>query len=212
MKRKHLYIITLLVLAMVALYVIAKPGAGANLNELRNGDIIFQTSQSRQSKAIQVATNSRYSHCGIVYIQDGKHYVFEAVQPVKTTPLEQWIARGESRHFVVKRLKNADEILDEQTLQKMKSAGNAFNGKDYDLYFNWSDDRIYCSELIWKIYKRATGIELGQLQTLRSFDLSNKLVKQKLTERYGNNIPLDEAVVSPAAIFDSEHLITILEN
>jgi len=32
-----------------------------------NGDIIFQTSRSSQSKAIQLATNSKYSHMGIIY-------------------------------------------------------------------------------------------------------------------------------------------------
>ena len=33
---------------------------------LQNGDIIFQSSQSDQSIAIQLATHSKYSHMGIV--------------------------------------------------------------------------------------------------------------------------------------------------
>ena len=37
------------------------------------------------------------------------------------------------------------------------------------------------------------------------------VVKAKLIERYGNSIPLDEPVVSPAGIFDSPALITVLE-
>jgi hypothetical protein len=37
-----------------------------NQMQFRNGDIIFHTSTSDQSKAIQLATNSRYSHCGII--------------------------------------------------------------------------------------------------------------------------------------------------
>lgn len=36
-------------------------------NEIQNGDIIFQTSTSGQSKAIQIATGSKYSHMGIIY-------------------------------------------------------------------------------------------------------------------------------------------------
>lgn len=35
-------------------------------NTLKDGDIIFQTSLSGQSKAIQAATGSPYSHCGII--------------------------------------------------------------------------------------------------------------------------------------------------
>ncbi|MEZ4892959.1 MAG: YiiX/YebB-like N1pC/P60 family cysteine hydrolase [Saprospiraceae bacterium] len=61
---------------------------------------------------------SKYSHCGIVYRESGKFYVFEAVQPVKTTPLGEWIARGENGHYVVKRLKNADQILTPESTQK----------------------------------------------------------------------------------------------
>ena len=49
---------------------------------LKDGDIIFQTSLSNQSKAIQLATNSKYSHCGIIYKSGNDFYVFEAIQPV----------------------------------------------------------------------------------------------------------------------------------
>src|SRR5690606_18770234 len=101
--------------------------------EIKNGDLIFQTSLSGQSKAIQLATNSKYSHCGIIYSDNGHFYVFEAVQPVKTTPLDKWIARGENGHYVVKRLKDADQFLTTETLQKMKQEGERFIGKNYDL-------------------------------------------------------------------------------
>jgi len=181
----------------------------AENDEIKNGDLIFQTSLSGQSKAIQLATNSKYSHCGIVYSDNGQFFVFEAIQPVKTTPLDKWIARGKDGHYVIKRLKNASQVLTAKTLQKMKQEGNKFNGKNYDLTFEWSDENIYCSELIWKIYQRATGIEIGKLQKLSEFDLSNEAVKQKMKERYGDKIPTDEIVISPAAIFDSELLTTV---
>lgn len=184
----------------------------ADNDKIKNGDLIFQTSLSGQSKAIQLATGSKYSHCGIIYIENGQYFVFEAVQPVKTTPLDKWIAHGEDGHYVIKRLKNADKVLTSETLEKMKVEGERFLGKNYDLTFEWSDDKIYCSELIWKIYKRAAGIEIGKLEKLRDFDLSNEIVKQKLIERYGDNIPQDEIVISPVAIFDSEFLIMIKEN
>ncbi len=91
----------------------------------------------------------------------------------------------------------------------MKREGEKFRGKSYDLFFEWSDDKIYCSELIWKIYKRAANIEIGKLQKLGDFDLSDKQVKQKMQERYGNNFPENEIVISPVAIFDSKLLETI---
>lgn len=178
-------------------------------NAFRNGDIIFQTSTSGQSKAIQLATNSEYSHMGIIYIKDGQPVVYEAIQSVKLTPLNQWIERGKKNHYVVKRLKKASDILTEEKLEQMKVIGQKFSGKPYDLYFEWTDERIYCSELVWKIYKEALGIEIGALQLLSDFDLSNKAVKQKLAERYGNQIPMNEKVISPAAMFNSDLLETI---
>lgn len=184
----------------------------SSVDNIQDGDIIFQTSLSGQSKAIQLATKSSYSHCGIIFKNGGKFYVYEAVQPVKYTPIEKWIARGEKGHFVIKRLKNANVILTENAIQKMKQIGEKFIGKDYDLTFDWTDDKIYCSELIWKIYQRATGVEIGKLEKLKDFDFSSLVVKAKLKERYGNKLPLDETVISPKAIFDSELLTTIQSN
>ena len=184
----------------------------AENDEIKNGDLIFQTSLSGQSKAIQLATKSKYSHCGLIYKDGNEYFVFEAVQPVKKTSLDKWIARGQDGKFVIKRLKNANEVLTPTALAKMKQVGEQFSGKNYDLTFEWSDDKIYCSELIWKVYQRATGIEVGKLQKLSDFDLSNESVKKKMQERYGDKIPMNEIVISPAAIFDSELLVTVKSN
>ena len=179
---------------------------------IQNGDIIFQTSKSSQSKAIQIATNSKYSHMGLIYEIKGKYFVYEAIQPVRLTPLNKWINRGENKHYIVKRLKNSTEILTQSTLAKMKQVGEKFKGKNYDLFFEWSDSKIYCSELVWKIYKEGANIEIGKLQKLSDFDLSKNIVKQKMKERYGDEIPLNEKVISPAEMFNSDKLITIPQN
>lgn len=103
--------------------------------ELRSGDIIFQSSMSGQSKAVQLATRSKYSHCGIVYVVKDSTFVIEAVQPVTCTPLAEWIARGDDNHYVVKRLKAADTLLTPDVLARMKEIGEGFMGKHYDLTF-----------------------------------------------------------------------------
>ncbi len=177
--------------------------------EPRDGDIVFQTSRSAQSLAIQLATKSPYSHMGIVYVRDGKRFVFEAVQPVELTPLDDWIERGEGRHVVVKRLRDADARLTVDALRKMRAVGEQLAGRDYDPYFEWSDERVYCSELVWKVFERGAGIELGELQTIADFDLSNPAVQAKVRERYGDHVPLDEVVISPAAIFAAPDLETV---
>lgn len=184
----------------------------AQLSEsLKNGDIIFQSSQSRQCEAVKLATHSEYSHVGILFEEDGKWMVYEAVQPVKKTPLAEWIARGENGHYVLKRLKN-DTPLVPLTVEKMLNVAREDLGKDYDIYFNWSDDEIYCSELVWKIYDEGAGIRLGELRQLKDFDLSSPQVKTIMSERYGTDIPYEESVIAPSDLFDCEQLMLVKSN
>ncbi|WP_424244126.1 YycO [Elusimicrobium posterum] len=181
-------------------------------NIVREGDIIFHTSLSSQSRAIQLATNSPYSHCGIIYKINGQWYVYEAVQPVKLTPLKEWVNRGKDGKYSVKRLKEADSILTTATLGKMQEEGKKFNAKNYDLLFAWSDDKIYCSELVWKIYKKGAGIEIGRLEQFKDFDLSSKEVQDIVQKRYGSKMPLNETVITPVSIFNSDKLLTVTTN
>ena len=91
----------------------------------------------------------------------------------------------------------------------MRESARTYQGKPYDLYFEWSNARIYCSELVWKMYRDALGIDVGKLQKLREFDLTDPAVKAKMRERYGASVPLDERVISPAAMFESRVLETL---
>jgi len=181
-------------------------------NKIHDGDLIFQTSESSQCEAVRIATNSKFSHCGLIYNVNGNWFVYEAVQPVKLTRLEEWIKHGKGHKYVIKRLKNADAVLTPATLQKMKDYSQGFMGKEYDAYFDWSDTRIYCSELIWKIYKNGAGIELSKLKQLKDFNLTDPRVEKIVKERYGNNIPLEEKVLAPVDLVNSDLLKTIIDN
>jgi hypothetical protein len=113
---------------------------------------------------------------------------------------------------VIKRLKKVDRVLTDSIIVKMKHIGELFYGKDYDTTFEWSDDKVYCSELVWKIYQRGAGIEIGEIQRLRDFDTTSHIVKQILKKRYGNNPPWEEKVISPVAIYNSTLLKFIQSN
>ncbi len=184
----------------------------ASAQPLRDGDIIFQSSSSSQSRAVELATRSPYSHMGMVFLLHGRAYVYEAAERVKFTPLDQWIARGVHGKYVVMRLRDADRLLTPRVQQRLLAVARQYEGRPYDLYFEWSDRRIYCSELVWKVYRRTLGESLGQPQRLREFDLSHPLVRHKMRERYGNRVPLDEVVISPAAVYASPLLIKIAEH
>jgi Permuted papain-like amidase enzyme, YaeF/YiiX, C92 family len=197
-------------LQVVVLALLVLSACGNSLAaRLRDGDIIFQTSRSPQSLAIQYATHSRYSHMGIIFFRDGRPYVYEAIETVRYTPYKKWVAQGEDGHFVVKRLRNAGRILTPDAVAKLRRVAETFEGKPYDLTFEWSDARMYCSELVWKIYYRALGLRVGRLQKLGDFDLSNPVVKAKLKERFGETIPLKETVISPGEMFSYDGLTLV---
>ena len=149
---------------------------------------------------------------GIIFKHNDIFLVLEAVQPVQFTKLEDWLKRGRRRHFVVKRLENADDVINQEVVRNMNLVGEEMVGKDYDKYFEWTDERIYCSELVWKIYKETLDIDIGPLKKMKDFDLSDEKVKKIMKKRYGDEIPLEETVVSPGDIFESDKLITVIED
>ena len=46
------------------------------------------------------------------------------------------------------RLADVNAVLTGEALQRIRDIGQDFLGKHYDPYFEWSDERVYCSELM----------------------------------------------------------------
>lgn len=143
---------------------------------------------------------------GMIVNKNNQIWVLEAIQPVKYTPLKQWINRGVKNQYVLKRYQKS---LTENQKRKLVAEAEKYLGKPYDIYFEWSNDAIYCSEIVWKAYDKALGIQLAALQNLKQFDLSDPQVKALMKQRYGNRIPLHETVIAPHAIYQSKHLIKV---
>lgn len=138
----------------------------------------------------------------MIYLMKGEPMVFEAVQPVQLIELEEFTNRGDG-HFVVARLKGADTVLTESIIDLMHAQIEKHLGKSYDIHFDWSDEKMYCSELVSKVYKETTGFEVGELRPLKDYDLSHPIVKETMEARYGKNIPLEEPMISPGALYES---------
>ena len=183
--------------------IVSISSCGQELVVPQDGDIVFHESASRQSPVIKLAQHSRWTHCGIVFHMGDKAYVYEAVEPVKYTPLEKWIARGKNGEYCVKRVKSP---LPADTIKKMKAVGAKYKGKHYDTLFQWSDNRLYCSELVWKIYSQGADIELCTPQQFSDFPISAPAVKKLIKERYGNKFDPTEQIVSPGALYKSKLL------
>ena len=174
----------------------------------KDGDIIFQSSPSRQSAAIEEATNSTFSHCGIIFYENGTAYVYEAVQPVGKRRLDDWIESGINGAFQVKRLIDTSRLT-EKSIQAMKAYTILQFGKNYDGKFAWSDKEMYCSELVYKCYKNALQLELAKPKTLREFNIDGPIVRKIMKERYGDQIPYDEPMISPEQLSNSSLLRSV---
>lgn len=178
---------------------------------LRDGDILFQDFPSSQNEAIKIATQSEYSHCGVVFFEGDRPMVWEAVQPVTITPLDEWIGRSADSHYVAMRLTEREEVLTVGAIEAMKNYGRSMMGRDYDMLFDWSDEQFYCSELVWKIFAEGASIELCQPRQMSEYALDNPIVRMKLQERYGDKVPFDQNVVAPSDIYNSSLLEVVYE-
>ena len=182
----------------------------SNSTELQFGDVVFQSSTSGQSLAIQLATDSKYSHVGMVIgHQNGDWQILEAVQPVRMTALNTWRKGGDTKEIAVKRVHGADSLITEEVKDKMIRLGTSWLGKNYDIFFDWSDKEMYCSELVWKLYDEVLDIELGELRPLKDFNLNHPEVKRIMKQRYGDDIPWESMMISPGDMFDSEKFETV---
>ena len=179
-----------------------------NDTNFKNGDIIFHTSKSSQSKMIQDVTKSKYSHVGIIYVNEGKTYVMEAVQPVKVTPIETFISRGVNSQYTVVRYKGN---LSNNELNTMYKYGRSQLGKNYDIKFQWSDKTMYCSELVYKIYQ-TVGVELCDKNTFSDYNLNSSEVQSAIKKRYNTTLNMNETVVTPVDLFNSDKVKVIYDN
>ena len=180
--------------SMVTETFTAQTGAVKNVKE---GDVIFQTSQSEQSPLIQIGTRSMITHCGIVVMKGGKPYVVETLKTLVLTPLDKFIARGKDGRYWLKR-SNKDNI---------KIKYNSYLGKPYDLAFKFDNGKFYCSELIYDIYIKQLGIELCKPKKVGDYLIlgTDKLPKiEKAMKKRG--ITKEQYAVAPVDIFNSEHL------
>lgn len=195
----------------LGLFEIGKSNAGFDTSILKEGDVIFQTDNHGQSLAVQKATLSKYSHVGILFQEDGKWMVYEAIQPVIKSSFNSFVKRGHQSHFTISRYKNNETELTAEKINKMKSFFKNVEGKDYDILFEWTDQYWYCSELVWKMYE-SVGITISEYEKFGQYNLKDPYVQQIIKQRFKNGVNKDETVITPKGIYESEKMEEIYTN
>lgn len=168
---------------------------------LEDGDLLLQRSTSAQSVAIAEASGSPLTHVGLYFERDGAPWVIEAVGPVRWIELTDWVAQGENSWFVVARHEGVAALSDD-ALARVRAEAESFLGTPYDRLFEWSDDVIYCSELVYKAFERGVGLEVGVVTTVGELELEGDAVQGLIRQRLEHDPNLEEPIVTPGSIVD----------
>lgn len=199
--------ISILALTLSPCIAGGKKGAAGGYQPIE-GDVLFQSLPNPAGMdlvdAIEGSTASPFSHCGMVFLEEGKWMVIEAIGPVKITPLKDYVARGRDRQVWAYRFADAHKKHVPAALAAMKKD----LGKPYDPRYRFDDEAIYCSELIWRGWKAATGKELGTAVTLGSLDWRPYQPVIEAIEGPGK-LPLDREMITPRDLAKAKELTLV---
>jgi hypothetical protein len=183
----------------------AKKPAPADIDlsrfDFRSGDIVFQHLPSRLGSVICDVTDSQFSHCGIVVVREGSRpYVLEAIGPVRFINLQDWLKQGDRGRFQQMRLR---DVTEPEIKASLLEAAKLL-GRPYDIQYELDEDKIYCSELVYKAFLGGAKIEVGEKQPLR--DLNWRPHELFIRALAGGELPLDREMVTPDSVARSPKL------
>lgn len=177
------------ILFIISMLLLAGCGNSIDVANLQEGDVVFIESQSSQSPYIKVGTMSKWTHCGVVVNTPEGLKILEASKTVRLTPFAKFIGSAKNDNWTVKR--------PDQKLEKSISYSK-YLGMPYDLEFKFNNGKLYCSELVWLIYKDQ-GIELCEPRKVSSFPFARIPKVRKLMNKRG--ISMDQYAVAPVDLY-----------
>jgi uncharacterized protein YycO len=160
-----------------------------DVNALQEGDIVFIESQSSQSPYIKAGTMSKWTHCGVIVNTSEGMKVLEASKTVRLTPVVKFIGGAKNDNWCIKRPR-----------QKLTKPINyhKYLGQPYDLEFKFDNGKMYCSELVWLVYKDQE-VELCKPRKVSSFMMTRIPKVKKLMNK--RNISMNQEAVAPVDIY-----------
>lgn len=182
----------------------------------KDGDILFQDLECGPlCTAIKQVTfgvdSAEFSHIGLVHKIEGKWMVLEAISDgVKYTALYEFFKRsldenGNPRIWV-SRLSTEDKDL----LTKAKEYSNKYIGLPYDDAFLMENNKYYCSELLYAIFKEANNNKaFFELEPMTFKDPNTHEFLSVWEDYYRElnmDIPEGKAGINPAGISRSDKI------
>jgi hypothetical protein len=174
---------------------------------LREGDIVFRLGNARTlvglfpfSWFLASASGSRYSHTGIVAVEDGAPVVYDSTKfGVRRQPFHVWVLdnvgsigvkrlRADRRQHIPGVIGFCRNVYEEQV--------------PFDFEFSLDDAKLYCLEMTEKAF-RSQGLQLsepvrlGDMERLDQFPLSAFLFVHCSTLSLEHPISLEQSVYLP---------------
>lgn len=165
------------------------------LSDKQEGDVLLQSlPHSELTDAIETASESPWSHCGILVKRGGHWQVAQALMDVHYTPLIEYLIQGRDLRVSSFRMKN----LTAEQRARLQPGVAKLLGKPYDINYEPDDRKIYCSELVWKVYDRELGIHWGEWEAFGTLNWKPVEVFVRSVER--GKVPLDRMMITPVAL------------
>jgi hypothetical protein len=183
--------------------------------EPKEGDLLFQDLDCGPvcdaiESVTQGADGAKLSHVGIVSrIKDGKVYITEAFsEGVKEIELDDFLSRSSDRKgnpkVLVGRIKHNEDLL----VRDMKKLTSLI-GHKYDATFDISDDKYYCSELVYDVFRDEKNKPIFELKAMTFKDPKTGKTTEAWTKYFkglNTKIPEGGMGINPGMISRSDHV------
>lgn len=192
------------VLLVVGLYFRLDRIALYMLSDKQEGDVLMQSlPRSELVDAIESASQSPWSHCGILVRRDGQWQVAQALINVHYTPLIEYLIQCRDLRVNSFRMKG----ITEEQRTKIQPGITKLLGKPYDINYEPDDSKIYCSELVWKVYDRELDIHWGEWQEFGTLNWKPIEAFVRSVER--GKLPLNRMMITPVGLTKTDKVVQV---
>jgi hypothetical protein len=172
---------------------------------LRSGDIVFRMGDARvargwfpMSRFLANASNSKFSHTGIISVEDGEPVVYDTSRSsVSRQPFCVWILDNVG-NFGVKRLRPDHRDKIPQVIAYCHDTFTKQVPFDYEL--GLTDDALYCVELTEKAFRHA-GLKLSEPVRLGDMERADEYPIQMLGIAAASRWALDNPLSFEQEVF-----------
>jgi len=143
---------------------------------IKSGDIILRNGTDEVSRTARSFNriDTSFSHCGIVLLENDTLFVYHALggsynpsQKLRRDPIDNFCLPPDADRFAIYRYE-----LQPRQYDSLKNIVRGYYtaGLRFDLYFNFlTDDRMYCSEFVFKCLDRSLSGALSETIKARAW-------------------------------------------